>query len=267
MEYTKEIRKLMARPSLDWRTSAEVLTGETPDSSEYLNFDFYGWVKYHDPVAGVADNVFLGRWLGVAHSIGQAMTYWILKDNGYVVARSTVRPLTQEEERSEIEKTQRLEFQQKIKESVGEFDPDLINTDDHGQNDESIESYATDPEDEDATAIEPTIKDDVAPGPDVLVNAEVLLPHGDWYEIARVIGRKRKADGLFVGRKHQNPILDSRVFVVEFPDGDQKDIMYNMLAEHLYSQVDKDVNQFRLFKEIINHRKKRQRSINQINSV
>jgi hypothetical protein len=29
-----------------------------------------------------------------------------------------------------------------------------------------------------------------------------------------------------------------------------------MLAEHLYSQVDNDGNQYRLFKEIINHRKK-----------
>jgi hypothetical protein len=46
------------------------------------------------------------------------------------------------------------------------------------------------------------------------------------------------------------------VFIVKFPDGEQKDIAYNMLAGHLYSQVDKDGNQYRLFKEIINHRKK-----------
>jgi hypothetical protein len=45
--------------------------------------------------------------------------------------------------------------------------------------------------------------------------------------------------------------------IVEFPDGEQKDIAYNMLADHLYSQVDKDGNQYRLFKEIINHRKKK----------
>jgi hypothetical protein len=81
------------------------------------------------------------------------MTYWILKENGYVIARSTVRPLTQEEERSDFEKDIRLE-------------------------------------------------------------------HGDRYEIAQVLGCERQADGLFVWCKHQNPILDSRVFVVEFPDGD-----------------------------------------------
>jgi hypothetical protein len=88
MEYTKEICKLMARLLLDWQSAAKVMIGETPDSSEDLDFDFYGWVIYHDPHAGLAQNVFLGRWLGVAHSVGQAMTYWVLKSNGYVIARS-----------------------------------------------------------------------------------------------------------------------------------------------------------------------------------
>jgi hypothetical protein len=32
-------------------------------------------------------------------------------------------------------------------------------------------------------------------------------------------------------------------------------IAFNVLAEHLFSQVDSEGNQYRLFKEIINHRK------------
>jgi Reverse transcriptase (RNA-dependent DNA polymerase) len=259
MEYTKEIRKLMARPSLEWRTATEVLTGETPDASEYLNFDFYGWVKYYDPSAGLADNVFLGRWLGVAHNVGQAMNYWILKSNGYVIARSTVRPLTTEEQRSEEEETAKKDFMIRLTNIVGEFDPDLIHTSEYGVNDDMDDPIPITEEDDDNSQPNVTeldlIKDDIAQGPEPLMNAEVYLPHGDRYEIARVIGRKRKLDGLFVGRKHQNPILDSRVFVVEFPNGDQKDIAYNLLAEHLFSQVDSEGNQYRLFKEIINHRK------------
>jgi hypothetical protein len=129
MEYTKEIRKLMARPTLDWHSAAEVMKGETPDSSEYLDFDFYGWVKYHDPHAGLAENVFLGRWLGVAHSVRQSMTYWILKPNGYVIACSTVRPLTDEELRYEEEKLARGDYMTQLHQAIGDFDPDLINTD------------------------------------------------------------------------------------------------------------------------------------------
>jgi hypothetical protein len=93
-------------------------------------------------------------------------------------------------------------------------------------------------------------------GPEPLLNAQVYLAHGDRFEIAKVIGRKRNSDGLFIGRKHSNPILDSRVFIVEFPDGEQKDVSYNLIAEHLFSQVDSKGNQYRLFKEIINHRVK-----------
>jgi hypothetical protein len=84
---------------------------------------------------------------------------------------------------------------------------------------------------------------------------QVYLPHGYRNEIAKVLGGKHNSEGLYVGRKHQNPLLDSRVFVVEFPDGDQKDVAYNVLAEHLYSQVDSEGKQYQLFKEIIIHRK------------
>ena len=85
---------------------------------------------------------------------------------------------------------------------------------------------------------------------------EVYLSHGDSTEIAKVLGRKRNADGNFVGWRHANPILDSRVFVVEFPDGEQKDIGYNILAEHLHSQMDYRGNMYKLFHGIIGHRKK-----------
>ena len=85
---------------------------------------------------------------------------------------------------------------------------------------------------------------------------EVYLSHRDRTEIAKVLGRKRNADGNFVGRKHSNPILDSRVFVVEFPDGEQKDIGYNILAEHLHSQMDDEGNVYKLFWGIIGHHKK-----------
>ncbi len=251
LEYTCEIRKLMARYSLDWRTPVELLTGDTPDSSEFLEFDFYGWVKFKDPKSGLSDDLQLGRWLGVAKSVGQAMTYWILKSNGYVVARSTVRPLNQEELHSEVEKEERIKFAKELKENVDDFDPELINTDENVSTEIMIDPLTNLNVDED----EEDLENDTVTGPDEMINAEIYLPHGDRQEIAKIIGRKRNADGNFIGRKHQNPILDSRIFVVEFPDGDQQDIAYNIIAEHLYSQVDSEGNQYRLFKEIINHRK------------
>jgi hypothetical protein len=69
------------------------------------------------------------------------------------------------------------------------------------------------------------------------------------------LAEKENDDGTYVGRSHRNPILDSRVFTIRFADGEEKDIAFNILAEHLYSQVDSEGNQHRIFKEIFNHRR------------
>jgi hypothetical protein len=58
MEYTAQIRDRMSRPMGENRT--ESMTGGTPNISEYINFDFYGWVKYHDVKGGGTEND-LGR--------------------------------------------------------------------------------------------------------------------------------------------------------------------------------------------------------------
>jgi hypothetical protein len=48
--YTSDFRELIAYPSLGDRSSFGRMKGETPDESEYLDFDFYGWAfMYEDP--------------------------------------------------------------------------------------------------------------------------------------------------------------------------------------------------------------------------
>ena len=80
-------------------------------------------------------------------------------------------------------------------------------------------------------------------GSTLFKNAEIYLTHCNHKKIAKAtIGRKRKAVGNFIRRAHQNPLLDSRVFTVRFPDGVEKDMTYNVIAEHLFSRVDKEEN-------------------------
>ena len=50
-------------------------------------------------------------------------------------------------------------------------------------------------------------------------SAEVVLPKGDYQYIARVLGRKRDSTGQPIGRYNKNPILDTTIHEVEFPDG------------------------------------------------
>ena len=100
--YIMELRMFLCKNGADARPPIESIRGGyAHDISEYVDFDFYTWVKYHDVESYPKDSVKLGRWLGIAHSVGSAMTYWILKDNGMIIPRSTVRPLTNDEKMDE----------------------------------------------------------------------------------------------------------------------------------------------------------------------
>ena len=76
----------------DGRIPLGIITGETPDLSEYLDFGFYDWVTYRENVGlGVPE---VGRWLGVSHRVGQMMSYWILPESGIPVSCTTVQGIT-----------------------------------------------------------------------------------------------------------------------------------------------------------------------------
>ena len=62
-------------PSLIVRTPAERIKGNTPDISEYAQFDWYEPVWYWDTQESMLkDKQKLGRFIGVADDVGQAMT-------------------------------------------------------------------------------------------------------------------------------------------------------------------------------------------------
>jgi hypothetical protein len=71
---------------------------------------------------------------------------------------------------------------------------------------------------------------------------------------AKVISRKRDADGNLVGRRHHNPILDTREYRVEFPYGAVDTFTANLIVENMYSQVDANGCSYALLSEIINHK-------------
>jgi len=52
----------------------------------------------------------IGRWIGVAHIIGQAMCFWILPESGIPIARSTVQAISDDELRSVSVQHQLTEF-------------------------------------------------------------------------------------------------------------------------------------------------------------
>lgn len=255
LTYTTDIRKIIARPTLDNRSAYEILTGNTPDISEFLDFEFYQWIKYYEPTAFPASREHLGRWLGKAHGVGQALCYYLLKDNGQIIARSSIRTLTDEEMRDENEIKTRENFDKNIVDKIGSFNDDYIHFEPTEELEEDMTPVHTETSNETSTRNKDPEPPDITHGPDMLINAQVLIARGDRHEMATVKHRKRNNDGNLIGRKHKLPTLDSRIYICEFQDGETCDISYNTIAEHLYSQCDADGNQYQIFREIINHRR------------
>jgi hypothetical protein len=74
------------------RTPLEIITGETPEISEYVDSEFCDWVLFRSN-AGLGE-VELAKWLGVSCRVGQLMSHFILSISGIPVAATTVQLMT-----------------------------------------------------------------------------------------------------------------------------------------------------------------------------
>ena len=55
------------------------------------------------------------------------------------------------------------------------------------------------------------------------------------------------------GKSNINPILDTRTYEVEFPDGRTAEFSANVISEHMFTQCDPEGNQYLLLDSIIDH--------------
>ena len=117
--YTCNIHNLTASTLLDNRTPKEVVTGNTPDISEYTEFHIYQPCYYFNSADTFPnDKECLGRWLGVSHRVGQGLCYFVVNNNGQVISNSTVRPVTQDEMDTDTFKTKLLNLDNNIKQAL-----------------------------------------------------------------------------------------------------------------------------------------------------
>ena len=103
-------------------TNAYTLTlGEEGDISNLCNYSWYDWCYFREQTAPFPHNKeVLGRVLGPARGQGNEMCQWILKSNGKVVPRRSLRPLTTAELHSPIEIQRRKVFERLIQSHLGD---------------------------------------------------------------------------------------------------------------------------------------------------
>ncbi|KAI2492275.1 Reverse transcriptase (RNA-dependent DNA polymerase) [Fragilaria crotonensis] len=213
--YISEIQSLLARGP-DQRPGIEKILGQTVDISEWLDFDFYDRVWYWDHHKTDMNNeqARIGRWLGIAHRVGSDMTYWILTRAGHVIAR-------------------RRSFE------ADAADDDIPPDAEYGDMNQPAKRDADDIEFDSF---------------DQYLNSEFLVNNDGETAMARVVKRARDNNGNPIGKRHPNPLLDTREYECELEDGSLMRYHANVIAENIFAQCDDEGRRHAVLAEIVDHK-------------
>lgn len=177
------------------------------------------------------------------------MSAKILVANGQVIRRNTFRHLTLEETESPDMIENKSRFTTHIWEKLGPptDEEDLVTI---AAVTPEYKPYVEDNE-------ELSLDDEADYKPDTLdvhIASQVLLPKGEEFKLGTVRSRLKDINEYPIGRSNENPILDSRIYEVELPDGEVFEYMANTFAENLYSQVDEQGCQHTILCQITDHK-------------
>ena len=262
-EYAADVLSVLAtgRFDLHGRTPYECLLHYTPDISEYVTFRWFQWCWYFDEQTRCKR---LCRWLGPAHQVGQSFCSYILLNNGEFIARSTVIPIPDSDLLSDEMKKDTDNFMTSVNDKIGNHRQPIYDGDNPGHIyyhafDDSIDDDANDLPYGDELIDWKTFETDDAylESMDEYIGAEVVVPGRDGSQpvLAKVHRRKRDAKGDPIGVANPNPILDSRIYELQLPDGRLEEYSVNTIAENLISQLDDDGWDGGILQEIIGFRR------------
>ena len=94
-----KVIQMIPSEKLNGRTPIEKVIGETPDISEYVDFDFYDLVWYHTGKYPRVrkDHLALGQWMGVTRRVGKDMSYWVMPIYGEHISETTMQHVNRDE--------------------------------------------------------------------------------------------------------------------------------------------------------------------------
>ena len=236
-----------------------IMMGQTADISFICEHEWYSFVYFNDTDRAQfsEDKVVLGRYLGPTEP---EVGFKILTATGEVVRRNSLRRLSEEERSSDANRKEREKFDEAVASRLGEpfkeselsscFDVSAI-TPDYEIYEDADETKEAVPEVDDIVGTSGYDPESY----NSYITAQVLLPKGDEFKVGTVVKRRADENGNPMGLSNENPILDTRLYEVQFDDGDVLEYSANVIAENLYSSVDGEGNRHVMMDSIVDHKK------------
>ena len=262
-DYVCQIRNYTAMDHifLDGLTPHQKVTGTVPNISELIQYKWFDWIWYLDLSNPVRES--LGKYLGPAEHCGEGYTSYILTRKGKVIVRSSVRPLSVSDENSTEVHSNMESFTKEMNSLIGNNAPSTMQShsnysDNPYENifppdqfdDENIEFFSHQNDHNDENLNDAPITQER----DEHIGIELMLPVSGELKRGKVMSRKRSSTGHLIGTSNPNPILDTRIYEVQFDNGTYADYSTNVIMENLYTQADEYGNTTKIFKGISNHR-------------
>jgi hypothetical protein len=172
----------------------------------------------------------------------------VLPESGIPITRTSVQHVTQKDMRNPviIRMVENMKIDKRLSEENfhNQYDGEYV--DDVGEGPERTEKMAygdgTDPivSLEDNQSIE---EDDTDKNVhDKFIGAEVTIETEEGPTRAAVKRRVTDYDGNLISRAHKNPLLDTRMYELEYDDGKVDCFMENAIAKNIYSQMESERN-------------------------
>ncbi len=158
------------------------------------------------------------------------MCYWLLPESGVPIARTSIQAISKDELNTDSIKTKLKQYDEKIEEK-------LIHLTTNTPHNPAIYTFYQ--EDEDPNEVEdapmetiPTIKEE-----DELLSTEPILNTKEGNVRIKITGWKQDKDGSLVGQHHHNPILSTRIYLEQLPDGSISEYAVNIITGEIYKQA------------------------------
>ena len=269
---------------LNGKTPATKMTGDTPDISFLAEFGWFDFIWYF-PSPGLSKK--RGHYLGPSMTVGSAMCGTVITEKATHLDQTSIMPLTREDLNDPVVQAKMVEF---MTELTTKLDARMARQGEHRDVDAPSYVDPNDVHDEFQVApytenYEPWTPEELGFDPDSVehkpqwgdlpeaddtkaeadkvdfdenkyIAAKVMIPKDGFdFAVGKVIGRVRDESGELVCKSNRNPLLDTAVYDVEMSDGSVEKYSANIIAEHIYSQLDEGGRNVTLLSEIVDHKK------------